>query len=199
MQPFIVLIAGGTASGKTTLVNTLRDGHPDCVVLSHDRYYRDVEDPLTHNYDHPDALDTARLVADLADLRAGHSATVPVYDFRIHRRKKAGEEIKPSALVIVEGILVLHDEHLRGLADLCVYVAADDDLRLARRLQRDIIERGRSPEGVLRQYLDTVRPGHQRFVSPSRFHADVVLDGAAPVPVLVAGLAAMIRVRGGPL
>lgn len=199
MKPFVVMVAGGTASGKTTLVHAVAAGYPDCVVLSHDRYYRDVLDPLTHDYDHPDALDTARMVADLADLRAGQVAHVPQYDFATHRRLPQPAALEPRALVFVEGILVLHDERLRALADLCVYVHVDDDLRLARRLQRDIVGRGRDPEGVLRQYLDTVRPGHQRFVAPSRFHAHVILDGAAPIEVIASGLAAMIRARGGPV
>lgn len=199
MQPFIVLVAGGTASGKTTLVGAVADNHDDSVVLSHDRYYHDVLDPLTHNYDHPDALDTRRLVADLADLRSGRPARVPRYDFATHRRQDSDETIPARSLVFVEGILVLHDDRLRAMADICVYVAADDDLRLARRLQRDIVERGRDPESVLRQYLGSVRPGHQRFVAPTRFHADIIMDGSAPVAVIAAGLAAMIRARGGPL
>jgi len=199
MQPFVVLVAGGTASGKTTLVHAVADAHPDCLVLSHDRYYLDVPDPLTHDYDHPEALDTARLVADLARLRAGQDASLPRYDFATHRRLAQGEPTQPRSLIFVEGILVLHDAQLRSLADLRVFVSAADDLRLARRLQRDIVERGREPAGVLGQYLSTVRPGHRRFVEPSRFHADIVLDGEAPLMVMAAGLAAMIHARGGPM
>lgn len=197
-RPFIALIAGGTASGKTTLVRKVSKLHPDCLVVSHDRYYHDVDDPLTHDYDHPRSLDTARLVANLVELRAGRSTELPVYDFATHTRLAKGEVVEPRALIIVEGILVLADEHLRSLADVSVYVQADDDLRLARRLQRDIVERGRDPEGVLRQYLSTVRPGHMRHVQPSRHHADVVLDGEAPLEVLAAGFVAMIKARGGP-
>lgn len=198
MEPFIALIAGGTASGKTTLVRKVAKQHPDCLVVSHDRYYHDVEDPLTHDYDHPRALDTPSLIANLTELRAGRPTTLPVYDFKTHKREPEGERVQPKALIIVEGILVLSDTQLRTLADVCVYVAADDDLRLARRLQRDIVERGRDPEGVLRQYLHSVRPGHIRHVHPSRHHADVVLDGEAPLEVLTAGFIAMIRARGGP-
>lgn len=199
MQPFVVLMGGGTASGKTSIVRALAQQQDRVLVLSHDRYYLDVEDPLTHDYDHPDALDTARLVADLAKLRSGQPASLPVYDFRTHRRKAEEERTEPKPLIIVEGILVLHDERLRSLADLTVYVHADADLRLARRLQRDIVDRGRDPGDVLRQYMGSVRPGHQRFVEPSRRHADVVLDGESPVAFSVAGLSAIIRERGGPL
>lgn len=198
MQPFIALIAGGTASGKTTLVRRVSRQHPDCLVVSHDRYYHDVEDPLTHDYDHPGALDTASMVAHLTELKAGRPVELPVYDFKTHRRQPQGQRVAPQALVIVEGILVLADARLRALADVSVYVQADDDLRLARRLQRDIVERGRDPEGVLRQYLHSVRPGHIRHVFPSRHHADVVLDGEAPIEVLTAGFIAMIKARGGP-
>ena len=199
MVPFVVLVAGGTASGKTTLVQAVAEPHRDCVVLSHDRYYKDVIDSLTHDYDHPDSLDTTSLVADLALLRAGRPAMVPRYHFASHRRLPEGESVAPRSLIFVEGILVLHDDRLRSLADLCVFVDAAADLRLARRMQRDIVDRGREPAGVLAQYLGSVRPGHRRFVEPSRFHADVVLDGEAPVPVLAAGLAAMIHARGGPV
>lgn len=196
--PFVLLVAGGTASGKTSLVRAVAERHPDCLLVSHDRYYLDVDDPLTHDYDHPDALDTARLVADLALLRAGRAAELPVYDFPTHRRQPHGERVQPRKLLLVEGILALHDPRLRALADLRVYVHADDDLRLARRMQRDIVERRRDPGHVLRQYLGTVRPGHLRFVAPSRFHADLVLDGESPLEVLAAGLQAMIVARGGP-
>lgn len=196
-SPFVVLLAGGTASGKTTLARTLAERRSDCLLLSHDRYYLDVEDPLTHDYDHPDALDTSRLIADLALLRSGQPATLPVYDFARHRRLPQGEAVQPRPLILVEGILVLHDPRLRALADLRVYVHADDDLRLARRLQRDIVDRERPPGQVLQQYLRTVRPGHQRFVAPSRHHAELVLDGEGPVEVLAASVELMIERRRG--
>ncbi len=198
MQPFVVLMGGGTASGKTSIVKALAKRRDVVLVLSHDRYYLDVEDPLTHDYDHPKALDTARLVADLAELRSGRTASLPVYDFKTHRRRTEEEQVDPKPLIIVEGILVLHEERLRSLADLTVYVHADPDLRLARRLQRDIVDRGRDPADVLRQYMGSVRPGHQRYVEPSRHHADVVLDGESPVAFSVAGLSAIIAERGGP-
>ncbi len=198
MTPFVVVIAGGTASGKTSIVDALEQQLPGCLRISHDRYYRDVPDPLTHDYDHPDALDTARLVADLAELRAGRAATLPVYDFKTHRRQDAEDTVQPAGLILVEGILVLHEPRLRALADLTVFVHADADLRLSRRIQRDMAKRDRTPADILRQYLDTVRPGHLRFVEPTRHHADVVLDGESEVLFSVAGLRAIIRQRGGP-
>ncbi|MCB9779761.1 MAG: uridine kinase [Alphaproteobacteria bacterium] len=197
--PFVVLVAGGTASGKTTLVNRVAGRAADSLVLSHDRYYLDVVDPKRHNYDEPAALDTAQLVHDLERLRAGQPVALPRYDFATHSRLAEGELVQPAALIFVEGILVMADRRLRQLADLRVFVHAPADVRLARRLERDIVARGREPEGVLRQYLSTVRPGHRRHVEPSRFHADVVVDGEAPIDVMTAGLAAMIHARGGPL
>ncbi len=177
-RPFIVGIAGGTASGKTTLARlaSLRTG---AALLTHDRYYRDAH-PDT-NFDHPDALDTAGLVADLDRLRAGLAVDLPIYDFATHKRLPTTDRLTPGPLLLVEGILVLAEPTLRARFDLCVYVEAAADLRLIRRVRRDITERGRDVESVLAQYLATVRPMHEAFVQPSAAHAALVLDGERPV------------------
>ena len=194
--PFVVAIAGGTASGKTTLVDRFARQQA-CLRLTHDRYYRDVAEPRGHDYDHPDALDTALMVQHLALLRAGRPAELPVYDFRTHTRQAHTERAEAQALVIVEGILVLHHPELRALADLSVFVHAPADVRLVRRLRRDVVERGRDVHGVLDQYLAKVRPGHEGFVEPSRQHAHLELDGTRPVEHLLEELGAAIAARRG--
>ena len=192
--PFVVILAGGTASGKTTVAARAAD-QLGALLLHHDRYYRDVEQPRGHNYDHPDALDTARLVADLDALRAGQAAALPVYDFRTHRRQPETEQVEPTPVILVEGILTLADAALAARADLRVFVDAPADVRLARRVRRDVAERGRDVGGVLDQYLDTVRPMHEAFVEPTKASADLVINGTAPIPALVDSLVAAIAER----
>ncbi len=182
--PLVVGIAGGTASGKTTLVRRAAEVlGSDALWIQHDRYYFDVPEPSVHNYDHPSALDTQRLCADLDALREGRETGLPVYDFKTHTRQTRAERVQPCAVLLVEGILVLSDPALRARFDLCVWVDAEDDVRLARRIRRDIAQRGRTAEDVLRQYLDTVRPMHKAFVGPSRGHASLVLDGEGELSV----------------
>lgn len=192
--PLVVGIAGGTASGKTTLVRRAADAlGADGLWIQHDRYYFDVPDPSVHNYDHPDALDTGRLCADLDALRAGRETELPVYDFKTHARRPQGERVSPRPVLLVEGILVLADPALRARFDLCVWVETADDLRLARRISRDIAQRGRTAADVLRQYLDTVRPMHQAHVAPSRSHANIELDGEGDLVTELGRLLAAIR------
>jgi len=192
--PFVVILAGGTASGKTTVAARAAD-QLGALLLHHDRYYKDVAQPRGHNYDHPDALDTARLVADLDALRAGQAAALPVYDFRTHRRQPETEQVEPTPVILVEGILTLADAALAARADLRVFVDAPADVRLARRVRRDVAERGRDVGGVLDQYLDTVRPMHEAFVEPTKASADLVINGTAPIPALVDSLVAAIAER----
>jgi uridine kinase len=178
-------IAGGSASGKTTVSNALAVGLGDrAAVVYHDRYYRtppiDVP-PSRWNYDHPDALETELLLEHLDALRAGRAARVPRYDFSGHRRSDGADVVHPREIVIVEGILVLADSALRRALDLKVFVDCAADLRLMRRLRRDVAERGRDALGVLDQYEQTVRPMHETFVQPSAVHADLVIDGSRPV------------------
>jgi len=184
----IVGIAGGTASGKTTLARTLAARLGDgCVLVSHDRYYlpRGEGDPGSRNYDHPDALDNHRLASDLLALRNGRSAELPIYDFARHDRAADTDRIEPRPVVILEGILILAVEVLRRSLDLRVFVDVPDDLRLVRRIRRDMAERGRAAQDVLDQYERTVRPMHQAFVASSRTHADLVVDGTIPVELSV--------------
>ncbi len=176
-QTLLVGVAGGTASGKTTITRQLAEHWPNTLLIGHDRYYLDVPDPSRHNYDHPDALDSGLLVRHLDLLLAGRCAELPRYDFATHRRQADSDRVQPGRLVIVEGILVLADPRLARRFHLKVWVQAASDLRLTRRIRRDAVERARSVESVLAQYERTVRPMHQQFVEPSRELADIELDG----------------------
>ena len=200
----MVGIAGGTGSGKTTLAKTImgRLGEGRAALISHDAYYRgfghlSFEERSGMNFDHPDALETPLLVSHIDALRKGETVEVPVYDFSTHtRRKDAAIRVDPRPVVIVEGILIFADRELRERMDLKVFVEADADLRFGRRMERDIRERGRSMESVMAQYLETVKPMHERFVEPSKRHADVVFkgegDNRAAVSLLMAHLRAIL-------
>lgn len=176
---FILGIAGGSGSGKTTLARQLIDrvGSDRVVSLAHDSYYRDLNgaDPADYNFDHPDALETTLLVQQLNSLRNGHGVDVPVYDFATHSRSDSTERAEPRRVIIVEGILLLVDEALRDQVDLRVFVDIDAEVRLARRMRRDMEERGRTQDDVLRQYEATVRPMHERFVESSKHHAHIII------------------------
>lgn len=199
----VIGIAGGSASGKTTVAYALEAilGPERCVLVSHDRYYRNLPQGTTPdhwNYDHPDALDTAALVGDLDVLRRGGSVDLPVYDFATHRQlgRQHWHPVSARPIVIVEGILVLQDPALRERMYRRVFVHTPDDLRLARRIRRDLLERGRQLDDVLAQYLSTVRPMHEAYVAPSRAHAHLVLDGEAPVQSSVAAVLALVGEQG---
>ncbi|MBK9366082.1 MAG: uridine kinase [Deltaproteobacteria bacterium] len=181
-RPFVVVISGGTASGKTTIAQALAARLGDrALLVSHDRYYRDVADPLDHNYDEPGALDTALLVEHLRALREHQPVTLPIYHFPIHRRLPEVDVVSPRPVILIEGLFVLGDPAVRAQADLMVFVEAESDLRLARRLRRDVIERGWNIEQVLTRYMRDVREGYRRFIRPSRAYANVILDGEGPV------------------
>lgn len=181
-RPFVVVISGGTASGKTTIAQALAARLGDrALLVSHDRYYRDVADPLDHNYDEPGALDTALLVEHLRALREHQPVTLPIYHFPIHRRLPEVDVVSPRPVILIEGLFVLGDPAVRAQADLLVFVEAESDLRLARRLRRDVIERGWNIEQVLTRYMRDVREGYRRFIRPSRAYANVILDGEGPV------------------
>ncbi len=207
MQPLIIGIAGGSGSGKTTIAHTLieRVGGARIAFVQHDAYYRDQSDmPLAQrllvNYDHPASLETELLVRHLHALRAGRAIDLPVYDFAQFTRTAQSVTIEPRPVVLVEGILIFVGPALRALFDIKVYVDAPADLRFIRRLQRDLTERQRSPESVIRQYLETVRPMHLEFVEPSKRFADLILPegGFNPVAidVLVARIRAMLETKG---
>jgi uridine kinase len=189
-------IAGGTGSGKTTIAERIAASvaPSDVTLIEHDSYYRDLSGlPASErdlvNFDHPDALETELLIAQLEALRAGHAIEVPVYDFATHTRRPQARKISPTPLVLVEGILVLADARLRDLFDLKVYVDTDADVRLLRRLERDIQERNRSFESVREQYQTSVRPMHLQFVEPSKRWANVIVpeggENRAAIELLV--------------
>lgn len=191
---FFVGVAGGTASGKSTLCRALADRLGEaCLHVIHDRYYHSLPEgmrPLDYNFDEPKALDTARLVRDLDTLRSGQPVDMPQYDFKAHRRHPEPERVAPRPVVVVDGILTLSDDRLRERFDLSVYVDTPDDIRLIRRLRRDMARRGRAAEDVLVQYETTVRPMHERWVAPTRTRADLILDGTlAPQQLLLELLA----------
>lgn len=178
----VIGVAGGTGSGKTTITAAIQAslGAERVTLISHDSYYRDrpdlaAEERARLNFDHPESLETELLVDHLDRLRQGDPVDLPVYDFVEHRRRPETESIYPRDVILVEGVLVLADEMLRELMTLRIFVDTDDDIRFIRRLQRDVHERGRSPESVIEQYLETVRPMHMQFVGPSRRYADVIV------------------------
>lgn len=182
-NPILIIgVAGGTASGKTTVVQAILDrvGRERIAHIQHDSYYKDLshlplEERRKFNFDHPDALDTPLLIQHLQELRQGHSVEVPEYDFATYCRLPRTRTVHPCPVVIVEGILILAEPALRELIDLKIYVDTDADLRLIRRITRDIAERGRTIESVIEQYLATVRPMHLEFVEPSKRYADVII------------------------
>lgn len=200
---FIVGIAGGSASGKSAVADGIAAGLGDVSVLrvAHDRYYLPVPegvDPAEHNYDEPMALGTSALAEHLDGLRAGRTVELPRYDFTRHQRATGVDAVMPADVILVEGLFVLTAPELQHLLDLRLYLDVPDDVRLARRVMRDVAERGRDTVGVVQQYLDTVRPMHEVHVAPARRVADWVLDGTAPlvdvvqraVQVIQQGLAA---------
>jgi uridine kinase len=179
---FIMGIAGGTGSGKSTVAENVAAALPpgSVVVLEHDWYYRDrSEIPFVEreriNYDHPQAMETELLVAHLQALRAGQPIQVPQYDFRHHVRSQERRSIAPAPIVLLEGILVLADERLRAQMDVKLFVDTEADIRLMRRIRRDMERRGRTIDQVREQYYETVRPMHLQFVEPSKRHADLIV------------------------
>lgn len=205
MLPFVVGIAGATGSGKTTVARRLAEAmHGSAVLLQHDAYYRDRPD-ITYdercqlNFDHPDSLETDLLVRHLRLLRSGEAIGGPEYDFTQHRRAAETTRIEPAAVILVEGILVLADADLRGLLDLKLFVDTDSDLRVFRRIRRDIEQRGRTFDSVRKQYYETVRPMTLQFVEPSKRWADVIIPeggrNAVALDLLVAKLQAVVAER----
>ncbi|NDD63652.1 MAG: uridine kinase [Acidobacteria bacterium] len=186
----IIGICGGTGSGKTTVARRILENvDRDYVAfLQHDSYYRNLGDmplELRHqiNFDHPDALDNDLFANHITALRAGEPVEMPIYDFATHTRRSQTEPIEPKPILILEGILIFTEARLRELMDLKIFVDTADDLRFIRRLERDVTERGRSVDSVIRQYLDTVRPMHMQFVEPSKRFADVIIPEGGHNPV----------------
>ena len=184
MDTMIIGIAGGTGSGKTTLTEKLKaEFGEDVSVLYHDNYYKShsempYEERTRLNYDHPDAFETDLMIRDIQALRRGETVRCPVYDYTIHDRSGETVEVRPTKVIIIEGILIFENQALRDLMDIKIFVDADADVRILRRIMRDVKKRGRSLDSVVNQYLTTVKPMHQQFVEPSKRYADiVVLDG----------------------
>jgi uridine kinase len=180
--PFVIGVAGGTGSGKSTVADRVIAvaGHRQVAVIALDSYYRDdphlpIEQRAKINYDHPDAFDWPLYIEHIGALRAGRSVQVPVYDFSQYCRRAETVTLQPTPIVVVEGILVLYEPAVRDLMDLRVFVDADADVRFIRRLERDVQGRGRTPESVIAQYLETVRPAHLQFIEPSKRYADVII------------------------
>lgn len=185
----VIGIAGGTGSGKTTLVKRLSEHFGGRVtMLSHDNYYKcrddlPFEERCKLNYDEPDAMDTSLMVYHLEQLRRGQAIDCPVYDFTLHNRSAETVRVEPRQVIIVEGILIFENEQLRNLMDMKIFVDADADVRLCRRIKRDVTKRGRSLESVLEQYQQTVKPMHEKYVEPSKKYADVVVPIGGKNPV----------------
>jgi len=198
--PLVIGVAGGSGSGKTTVVRRIVDtlGDTQVSVLEHDRYYRDhpelrLEERASLNYDHPDSLETDLLVEHVRALRQGLRVEVPVYDFARHARHSRTDVIMPRTAIIVEGILIFADKPLRELMDVKIFVDTDGDTRFIRRLQRDTTERGRTMASVIDQYLSTVKPMHLDFVEPSKRYADVIVPEGGHNQVAVDMLLTLIR------
>jgi uridine kinase len=203
--PFILGVAGGSGSGKTTVARSILQavGQERIALIEQDSYYRDVDwrtegELLHHNFDHPVAIDSDLMVSHLHALKAGHAVEVPVYDFVRHRRTPRTRRVEPLPVVLVEGILIFVEPALRDLLDFKIFVDTDSDIRLIRRLGRDMSERGRSVQDVLRQYLETVRPMHLEFVEPSKRWADVIIpEGGENKVALEMVVARVEKLLGG--
>jgi uridine kinase len=196
----VIGVAGGSGSGKTTVVRKIVDslGDSQVTVLEHDRYYRDrndlrFEERASLNYDHPDSLETDLMVQHIIALREGRAIDAPLYDFARYARHDARKPVMPRRAIIVEGILIFTDAELRRLMDIKVFVDTDDDTRFIRRLQRDITQRGRTVQSVIDQYLSTVKPMHLEFVEPSKRYADIIIPQGGHNAVAIEMLLTLIR------
>lgn len=205
-RPVVLGVAGGSGSGKSTVVREVCRllGPGVASVIHHDAYYRDLshlplEDRVAVNFDHPDSLETELMVAHVECLLAGRPAELPTYDFSTHTRAPGVEPLEPTPLLVLDGILVLADSRLRSAMDLKVFVDTDADLRLLRRIRRDVVKRGRTADSVIAQYEATVRPMHMEFVEPSKRHADLVVPeggyNRVAVDLVVSKLRALMAER----
>ncbi len=199
-RPVTIAVAGGTGSGKTTISNAILEqvGSHNIAYLPHDAYYKDRADiPLidarTPNFDHPDAIETSLMIEHIRQLQRGEAVNVPVYDFTRDVRTQHSTHVDSHPIILVEGILILAEPELRALFDVKIYVDTDADIRLIRRLKRDIAERGRTAESVINQYMTTVRPMHLEFVEPSKRFADVIIPEGGFNTVAIDMIADRIR------
>lgn len=209
-KPFVIGVAGGSGSGKTTVARNIleRTGPRHVAHLLHDHYYHDLEhltfeERARVNFDHPDSLDNALFREHLEALLENRSVQRPVYDFKTHRRTGETVQLDPRPVILVEGILIFADPALRALMDLRIFVDTEADLRVLRRLQRDVAERGRNLESVMDQYLNSVRPMHLEFVAPSKKHANIVLPEGGmnqmAIEVLTAKVDSILKRHTAPL
>ncbi len=192
---YVLGVAGGSASGKTTIINKLQDYFgEDIAVISHDAYYKahpemTFEERSHLNYDHPDSFESDRMAEDVRKLIKGNAIEMPVYDYVNHNRSTETVRVEPKNVIVMEGILILENKELRDLMDIKIFVDTDADERLMRRIQRDMIERGRSIESIITQYSETVKPMHEEFVEPSKKHADIIIprggENAAGLDMLI--------------
>jgi uridine kinase len=203
-KPIVFGVAGGTASGKTTVARNILDavGASQVTYVPHDAYYRDMSYlPLSEraqlNYDHPESLETELLIEHIQQLLKNQSVRIPVYDFTEHRRTKETKLVEPSPIILIDGILIFTNEQLRELMDIKIYVDTDADIRFIRRMDRDMKERGRSLESIVSQYMETVRVMHLEFVEPSKRYADVIIPhgglNRVAMDMVVARLVAMLQ------
>lgn len=202
MNPIIIGVAGGSGSGKTTVVNHIIKavGRENLVCLQHDSYYRDLkhlsfEERSAHNFDHPSSLETELLIRHVKALKEGYQVDIPIYDFTRHIRKEETKLVQPKKVILVDGILIFSEKDLRKLLDIKLFVDTDDDIRLLRRIRRDILERERSLESVLNQYEQFVRPMHLEFVEPSKRYADIIIPRGGENKVALNMVNAVIQER----
>jgi uridine kinase len=206
MEVVVIGIAGGSGSGKTTVTDKIVEKLDDkkVVVVQHDSYYRDISTfeglPASEiNFDHPDSLETPLLIRHLKELKAGRPVDRPIYDFTTHTRQRELKRIEPKPIIFLEGILIYVEKELRDLIDTKIYVDTDADERFIRRLKRDIVERGRSIDSVIHQYVSTVKPMHLEFVEPSKRWADIIIprggENEIAIDMVVAKIKTMIERR----
>jgi uridine kinase len=204
MKQLVIGIAGGTGSGKTSVTNKILESldRDRVLVIQHDSYYKDLlafggRAPAEINFDHPDSLETTLLVRHIKELRNGRSVEQPIYNFTANRRLTSTKPLEPKDIIIIEGILIFVERELRDLMDIRIFIDADADERLLRRIRRDILERGRSIESVMQQYTSTVKPMHLEFVEPSKHWADVIIprgaENSVAIDMVVAKIKMMLR------
>lgn len=200
LHPLVVGIAGGTSSGKTTVTREIVTalGEINVAVLQHDSYYKDLSQfggKLAHeiNFDHPDAYDTQLLIHQLRELKAGRCVHQPVYSYTTYRRTNEEKTVEPKRIIMVEGILIFFEPELRDIIDVKVFVETDDDERVLRRIRRDVLERGRTIESVMEQYISTVKPMHLEFVEPTKRWADVIIPRGGENRVAIDLVVRMLR------